>query len=161
MSQNDNGQKQYSSFHSGLNTTQYLRIRKEIIILRSDIERYELCNAWTDIQRCSITFSYLNVLIHELLKSIRLRQSVNGIINKINKFAIKYSIVKSISSIIFMKTMKSLLRYRIGTLLKFGMFGFSSWALFQALNRQKVCWSHRLDESGSSSKLQQIENTTK
>ncbi|MDU0810970.1 MAG: hypothetical protein REV35_03405 [Burkholderia sp.] len=165
MSQNNDGQEDHSSLYSGLNTIQYLRIRKELITLQLDVERRELWNTWIDIQGRSIYFNYLNVLIaliYELSKGNKPRKSVNIIKTKLNNLSRKYLIFKSLIPLIFMRAIPSLLRYRlryrIGTLLKFIVFGSSSWITFQVIKHiQSARWNRRKDE-GCKSRLK-ISNT--
>jgi hypothetical protein len=131
MSQNVTGNQYRSpSQQSRLNAAQYRAIRKELLILRSEVERLELAEAGAELRQAVTRFRWLKVLVPGLSGS-SLGKSAKNLNASLSNLVGQYPLLSSLASLVLAKPVRSLLRASAGPALKWGSLGFAAWEIYQ------------------------------
>ena len=112
MSQNVTGNSPRShSSRSNWSASQHRALRKELLILRSKVERLELAEAAGDMRRAVTRFSWLKVFIPGLSSS-KFSQSAKNLNANLGQLVNQYPMLKPLASLVLAKPVRSLLRER-------------------------------------------------
>lgn len=131
MSQNVPGNHhRSSSSHSRLNAAQYRAVRKELLILRSEVERLELAQAGAELRQAVTPFRWLKVFVPGLSGSA-LGKSARNLNASLSHLVGQYPILSSLASLMLAKPARKLLRKSVGPALKWGSLGFAAWEIYQ------------------------------
>ncbi|AFQ49118.1 hypothetical protein PI86_13615 [Burkholderia sp. A9] len=142
MSQNvtGNSPRPHSS-RSNWTASQHRALRKELLILRSEVERLELAEASAEMRQAVTRFSWLKVLIPGL-SSNKFSQSARNLNASLGQLVNQYPMLSSLASLVLAKPVRSLLRASAGPALKWGSVGFAAWEIYRI-------WKQSRNERGS------------
>ena len=131
MSQNVTANK-YRTFspRAHLSASQHRAIRKELLILRSDVERLELAEASTELREAVARFRWIKLLVPGLASG-SLGQSAKNLNASLSQLVSQYPILSSLASLVIARPVRSLLRKSAGPTLKWGSLGFAAWEIYQ------------------------------
>ncbi|HDR9354898.1 TPA: DUF3318 domain-containing protein [Burkholderia vietnamiensis] len=142
MSQNVTGHSpSHHSSRSNWSASQHRALRKELLILRSEVERLELAEAAADMRHAVTRFSWLKVFIPGL-STAKFGQSAKSLNASIGQLVNQYPMLSSLASLVLAKPVRSLLRATGGPALKWGTLGFAAWEIYQI-------WKQSRDERDS------------
>ncbi|HDR9759545.1 TPA: DUF3318 domain-containing protein [Burkholderia cepacia] len=131
MSQNVTGNSPRShSSRSNWSASQHRALRKELLILRSEVERLELAEAAGEMRRAVTRFSWLKVFIPGL-SSNKFSQSAKNLNASLGQLVNQYPMLSSLASLVLAKPVRSLLRASAGPALKWGTLGFAAWEVYR------------------------------
>ena len=141
MSQNvtGNAHRPHSS-RSNWSASQHRALRKELLILRSEVERLELAAAAGEMRQAVTRFSWLKVFIPGLSGS-KFSQSAKNLNASLGHLVNQYPMLSSLASLVLAKPVRSLLRASTGPALKWGTLGFAAWEVYRI-------WKQSRDERG-------------
>ncbi|MBY4769776.1 DUF3318 domain-containing protein [Burkholderia ambifaria] len=131
MSQNVTGHtpRPHSS-RSHWSASQHRALRKELLILRSEVERLELAEAAADVRHAVTRFSWLKVFIPGLSGGT-FSQSAKNLNASLGHLVNQYPMLSSLASLVLAKPIRSLLRASAGPALKWGTVGFAAWEVYR------------------------------
>ncbi|MDR6500929.1 DUF3318 domain-containing protein [Burkholderia sp. MS455] len=131
MSQNvtGNAHRPHSS-RSNWSASQHRALRKELLILRSEVERLELAAAAGEMRQAVTRFSWLKVFIPGLSGS-KFSQSAKNLNASLGHLVNQYPMLSSLASLVLAKPVRSLLRASAGPALKWGTLGFAAWEVYR------------------------------
>ncbi|TDA44535.1 DUF3318 domain-containing protein [Burkholderia pyrrocinia] len=131
MSQNvtGNAHRPHSS-RSHWSASQHRALRKELLILRSEVERLELAAAAGEMRQAVTRFSWLKVFIPGLSGS-KFSQSAKNLNASLGHLVNQYPMLSSLASLVLAKPVRSLLRASAGPALKWGTLGFAAWEVYR------------------------------
>jgi len=131
MSQNVTANK-YRTFspRAHLSAAQHRAIRKELLILRSDVERLELAEAGAELREAVARFRWIKLLVPGLASG-SIGQSAKNLNASLSQLVSQYPILSSLASLVIAKPVRSLLRTSAGPTLKWGSLGFAAWEIYQ------------------------------
>ncbi|WP_269505335.1 DUF3318 domain-containing protein [Burkholderia sp. IMCC1007] len=142
MSQNVTGNSPRShSSRSNWSASQHRALRKELLILRSEVERLELVEAAAEVRHAVTRFSWLKILVPGLSTG-RFSQSAKTLNASLGQLVNQYPMLSSLASLVLAKPMRSLLRASAGPALKWGTVGFAAWEAYRI-------WKQARAERGS------------
>lgn len=142
MSQNVTGHSpRPHSSRSHWSASQHRALRKELLILRSEVERLELAEAAADVRHAVTRFSWLKVLIPGLSGGT-FGQSAKNLNASLGHLVNQYPMLSSLASLVLAKPIRSLLRASAGPALKWGTVGFAAWEVYRI-------WKQARDERGT------------
>ncbi|MBN3817028.1 DUF3318 domain-containing protein [Paraburkholderia sp. Se-20369] len=137
MSQNATGNRyRTASSQSRLSAVQNRAIRKELLIMRAEVERLELAQAGAEMRQTFSRFRWLKVLVPGL-GSGSLGQSARHLNASLGNLINQYPMVSSLASLILAKPVRSLLRASAGPALKWGSLGFAAWEIYRILKESR------------------------
>ncbi|MBN3724670.1 DUF3318 domain-containing protein [Burkholderia sp. Ac-20379] len=113
-----------------LSPTQYRALRKELLILRSDVERLELAEAGAELRQAVTHFRWLKLLMPGFSGG-SLGRSAKGINASLGSIVSQYPLVSSLASAVLAKPVRSLVAKGAGPALKWGSVGFAVWEAYQ------------------------------
>ncbi|MGU7782368.1 DUF3318 domain-containing protein [Burkholderia sp. PU8-34] len=125
-----------SSSQSRLSAAQYRAIRKELLILRSEVERLELAEAGAAMRQAVTRFRWLKVLVPGLTGGA-FGQSAKNLNTSLGNLVNQYPMLSSLVSIVLAKPVRSLLRASTGPALKWGSLGFAAWEIYRFLKQSR------------------------
>jgi hypothetical protein len=138
MSKNVNADNtRASSSHAHLNSAQYRAIRKELLILRSEVERLELAEAGSELRQTFTHFRWLKVLVPGLGGG-SFGQSAKGINAGLSQLVTQYPMLSSIASLVLAKPVRSVLKAGAGPVLKWGALGFAAWEVYRTMKQVRA-----------------------
>ncbi|KAB0641742.1 DUF3318 domain-containing protein [Burkholderia latens] len=110
--------------------SQHRALRKELLILRSEVERLELAEAAAEVRHAVTRFSWLKILIPGL-SSHKFSQSAKNLNANLGQLVNQYPMLSSLASLVLAKPVRSLLRASAGPALKWGTVGFAAWEVYR------------------------------
>ncbi|KVC76147.1 DUF3318 domain-containing protein [Burkholderia ubonensis] len=125
-----------ASSQSRLNAAQNRAIRKELLILRSEVERLELAEAGTEIRQAVTRFRWLKLLAPGLTGG-SLGQSAKNLNASISNLVNQYPMLSSLVSLVLAKPVRSLLRASASPVLKWGSLGFAAWEIYRFFQQSR------------------------
>ncbi|WP_334044757.1 DUF3318 domain-containing protein [Burkholderia ambifaria] len=142
MSQNVTGHPSRThSSRSHWSASQHRALRKELLILRSEVERLELAEAAADVRHAVTRFSWLKVFIPGLSGGT-FGQSAKNLNASLGHLVNQYPMLSSLASLVLAKPVRSLLRASAGPALKWGTVGFAAWEVYRI-------WKQSREERGT------------
>ncbi|QDW49544.1 DUF3318 domain-containing protein [Burkholderia sp. KBS0801] len=142
MSQNVTGHSpRPHSSRSHWSASQHRALRKELLILRSEVERLELAEAAADVRHAVTRFSWLKMFIPGLSGGT-FGQSAKNLNASLGHLVNQYPMLSSLASLVLAKPIRSLLRASAGPALKWGTVGFAAWEVYRI-------WKQARDERGT------------
>ncbi|KVV37330.1 hypothetical protein WT27_19535 [Burkholderia territorii] len=131
MSQNVTGHSaRPHSSRSNWSASQHRALRKELLILRSEVERLELAEAAAEVRHAVTRFSWLKVFVPGL-SGTRFSQSARNLNASLGHLVNQYPMLSSLASLVLAKPVRSLLRASAGPALKWGTLGFAAWEVYR------------------------------
>ncbi|CAI8827749.1 MULTISPECIES: DUF3318 domain-containing protein [Burkholderia] len=131
MSQNVTGHsRRPHSSRSHWSASQHRALRKELLILRSEVERLELAEAAADVRHAVTRFSWLKMFIPGLSGGT-FGQSAKNLNASLGHLVNQYPMLSSLASLVLAKPIRSLLRASAGPALKWGTVGFAAWEVYR------------------------------
>jgi hypothetical protein len=115
---------------SNWSASQQRALRKELLILRSEVERLEFAEAAADMRDAVTRFSWLKVFIPGLSGG-RFGQSAKNLNASLGHLVNQYPMLSSLASLVLAKPVRSLLRASTGPALKWGTLGFAVWEVYR------------------------------
>ncbi|MBR8361712.1 DUF3318 domain-containing protein [Burkholderia sp. AU19243] len=125
------------SSRSKWNASQHRALRKELLILRSEVERLELAEAAAEVRHAVTRFSWLKMFIPGL-SSHKFSQSAKNLNANLGQLVNQYPMLSSLASLVLAKPIRSLLRASAGPALKWGTVGFAAWEVYQIWKQSRV-----------------------
>ncbi|PCE29256.1 DUF3318 domain-containing protein [Burkholderia ubonensis] len=125
-----------ASSQSRLNAAQNRAIRKELLILRSEVERLELAEAGAEIRQAVTRFRWLKLLVPGLTGG-SLGQSAKNLNTSIGNLVNQYPMLSSLASLVLAKPVRSLLRASASPVLKWGSLGFAAWEIYRFFKQSR------------------------
>ncbi|WP_186250906.1 DUF3318 domain-containing protein [Burkholderia gladioli] len=113
-----------------LSATQYRALRKELLILRSDVERLELAQAGGELREALTHFRWLKLLMPGFSGG-SLSKSAKGLNASLGSLVSQYPLVSSLASAVLAKPVRSLVTRGAGPAIKWGSIGFAVWEAYQ------------------------------
>lgn len=113
-----------------MNAVQHRALRKELLILRSEVERLELAQAGSELRQAVTHFRWLKLLLPGF-SSGSLSKSAKGINANLSALVNQYPMLSSLVSAALAKPVRSLLRASAKPALKWGAAGFAVWGGYQ------------------------------
>jgi len=142
MSQNVTGHSpRPHSSRSHWSASQHRALRKELLILRSEVERLDLAEAAADVRHAVTRFSWLKMFIPGLSGGT-FGQSAKNLNASLGHLVNQYPMLSSLASLVLAKPIRSLLRASAGPALKWGTVGFAAWEVYRI-------WKQARDERGT------------
>ncbi|MEK6426276.1 MAG: DUF3318 domain-containing protein [Burkholderia gladioli] len=111
-----------------LSPTQYRALRKELLILRSDVERLELAEAGAELRQAVTHFRWLKLLMPG---GGSFGRSAKGLNASLGSIVSQYPLVSSLASAVLAKPVRSLVAKSAAPALKWGSVGFAVWEAYQ------------------------------
>ena len=141
MSQNvtGNAHRPHSS-RSNWSASQHRALRKELLILRSEVERLELAEAAGEMRQAVTRFSWLKVFVPGLSAN-KFSRSAKNLNASFGHLVNQYPMLSSLASLVLAKPVRSLLRASAGPPLQWGTLGFAAWEVYRI-------WKQSRDERG-------------
>lgn len=132
MSQNppESAVRRKRTFSKDLSAPQLRAVRKEILLLRADVERAELRQATADLRRNVSNFSWLKMLVPGFGFTQR-GGSGKGINASLSELVARYPLVSSIASMVLAKPLRSALKAGVKPALKWGGLGLALWEAYR------------------------------
>ncbi|KAF1025440.1 MAG: hypothetical protein GAK40_01395 [Burkholderia plantarii] len=113
-----------------LSPTQYRALRKELLILRSDVERLELAEAGAELRQAVTHFRWLKLLMPGFSGG-SLSKSAKGLNASLGSLVSQYPLLSSLASTVLAKPVRSLVAKGAGPAIKWGTVGFAAWEAYQ------------------------------
>jgi hypothetical protein len=114
-----------------LNPTQYRALRKELLILRSDVERLELAQAGSELRQAVTHFRWLKLLMPGFSGGGSLGRSAKGLNASLGSLVGQYPLLSSLASAALAKPVRTLVAKSAGPAIKWGSVGFAVWEAYQ------------------------------
>ncbi|ACR27878.1 DUF3318 domain-containing protein [Burkholderia glumae] len=114
-----------------LNATQYRALRKELLILRSDVERLELAQAGSELRQAVTHFRWLKLLIPGFSGRGAFGKSGKGLNASLGALVGQYPLLSSLASVVLAKPVRTLVVKSAGPAIKWGSIGFAVWEAYQ------------------------------
>ncbi|QDQ82867.1 DUF3318 domain-containing protein [Paraburkholderia megapolitana] len=128
----------FRSQHSGakeLSSPHLRALRKELLIVRADIERMEFAQATVELRQSVSHFSWLKFLLPGLRgMSWGAGKSANAGIGALLK---QYPLISSLASLLLARPLRSTLLASAKPLLKWGGLGFAAWEAYRIWQQMK------------------------
>ncbi|MEX3592379.1 MAG: DUF3318 domain-containing protein [Burkholderia sp.] len=113
-----------------LSATQYRALCKELLILRSDVERFELAQAGGELREALTRFCWLKLLMPGFLGG-SLGKSAKGLNASLGSLVSQYPRVSSLASVVLAKPVRLLVTRGAGTAIKWSAIVFTVWEAYQ------------------------------
>ncbi|WP_206999083.1 DUF3318 domain-containing protein [Trinickia mobilis] len=152
MSQNssDSAVRRKRTFSKDLSAPQLRAVRKEILLLRADVERAELRQATADLRRNVSNFSWLKLLVPGFGFK-QLRGSGKGLNASLSELVAQYPLVSSIASMLLAKPLRGVLKAGIKPAFKWGGLGLALWEAYRIWRQIKQNKARQDDDDGVTS----------
>jgi len=112
-----------------LSTPQMRALRKELLIVRAEVERMELAQATVELRQAVIHFSWLKFLVPGFAS---MRWGVRGAANKgIGALLKQYPLLSSIASLLLAKPLRASVVASTKPVLKWGSVGLAAWEAYR------------------------------
>lgn len=114
-------------------------LRKELLLVRADVERMELAQATIEIRQAVTHFSWLKFLVPGLAGLRAGSGSKGGILNagSIGALLKQYPLISSIASIILAKPLRATIAASAKPALKWGSLALAGWEAYRILQQMK------------------------
>ncbi len=122
--------------NKALNTTQMRSLRKELLILRSNMERIELTQAATDLRQTVTHFHWLKSLLPRF-SSAPAGKVTKAVTANLGVLINQYPLLSSIVSVLLAKPIRSLLKSGAKPIFKWGPLGFAAWEIYRSWKATK------------------------
>ena len=109
-------------------------VRKELLLLRAEVERAEFVRARADLHRSLERFGWLKLLLPRFSRS-KAKESGKGINAMISEW-VSHPLVGSLVSLLLAKPIRSTLAAGTKPLLKWGTLGAAAWTAYRLLARR-------------------------
>ncbi|AOJ09016.1 hypothetical protein WS62_21485 [Burkholderia sp. ABCPW 14] len=119
-----------------MSAAQYRALRKELLILRSDVERLELAQAGAELRQSVTHFRWLKFLVPGVSGG-SLGKSARSVNATLGTLVSQYPLLSSLASVVLAKPMRALLRASARPALKWGAVGFAVWEAYQIWKQAK------------------------
>ncbi|RQS70066.1 DUF3318 domain-containing protein [Burkholderia sp. Bp8963] len=137
MNQNATGNRyRPSSSYSRLSAAQNRAIRKELLILRSEVERLEFAQAGAEMRQSVTHFRWLKVFVPGFTGG-SFSQSAKNLNASVSNLFNQYPMLSSLVSIVLAKPVRSLLLAGAGPALKWGSLGFAAWEIYRFMKQSR------------------------
>lgn len=130
-------------------TPQMRAVRKELLLLRADVERAEFAQARADLQHTFANFGWLKLLLPGFMGA-RSRGWGKGINASISDWVTHHPLVSSLGSLLLAKPLRSRLAAGAKPLFKWGVLGFAAWAGYRLWRQIAGDKRDRADADGGS-----------
>ncbi|CAB3766524.1 DUF3318 domain-containing protein [Paraburkholderia humisilvae] len=112
-----------------LSTPQMRALRKELLIVRADVERMELAQATVELRQAIIRFSWLKFVLPGFAS---MRWSARGATSKgIGTLLKQYPLLSSIMSLLLARPLRTSVVATAKPLLKWGSLGLAAWEAYR------------------------------
>ncbi|RDU95963.1 DUF3318 domain-containing protein [Trinickia dinghuensis] len=115
-------------------TPQMRAVRKELLLLRAEVERAEFVQARMELHRKFANFGWIKLLVPGF-GVMRGKRSGRGVNASISDWVLQHPLVSSLASIALGKPLRATVAAGAKPVLKWGAIGAAAWAGVQA-------WSH-------------------
>jgi hypothetical protein len=113
-----------------LSAPQLRAVRKELLLMRADVERAELAHAAADLRGSVSSFRWLKLLVPGFgLK--RTGGSGAGFNARLSELVTQHPLVSSVASMLLAKPLRSALRASAKPVLKWGGLGLAVWEAYR------------------------------
>lgn len=138
-----------------MSPTQYRTLRKELLILRCDVERLELVQAGAELKHSVTRFKWLKYLVPGLARGpfAQAARSLDG--GLLGTLVGQHPLASSLVSAVLAKPVRSLLRPILKPALKWGTLALAGWELYRIWTLAK----RDRDESAGADENAQEEDT--
>ncbi|TPA02969.1 hypothetical protein DIJ61_28880 [Burkholderia pseudomallei] len=119
-----------------MSAAQYRALRKELLILRSDVERLELAQAGAELRQSITHFKWLKLLVPGVSGG-SLGKSARNVNATLGMLVSQYPLLSSLAPVVLAKPMRALLRASARPALKWGAVGFALWEGYQIWKQAK------------------------
>ncbi|MEA3118608.1 MAG: hypothetical protein QOI13_1878 [Paraburkholderia sp.] len=116
----------------GLNSPQMRSVRKELLLLRADVERAEFTRARADVRRSIRSFGWLKLLLPGFVRA-KAKSSGKGVNATLSDWISNHRLASSLVSLVLAKPLRSTLVTGAKPLVKWGMLGAAAWAGYRLL----------------------------
>jgi len=132
MSQNppESAVRRKRAFSKDLSAPQLRAVRKEILLLRADVERAEFRQATADLRRSVSNFSWLKLLVPGFVFKQR-GGSGKGINASLSELVAQYPLASSIASMLLAKPLRGAFKAGVKPALKWGGLGLALWEAYR------------------------------
>ncbi|WP_323121784.1 DUF3318 domain-containing protein [Burkholderia alba] len=113
-----------------MSAAQHRALRKELLILRSDVERLELAQAGAELRQTVTHFKWLKLLVPGFSGG-SLGKSAKGLNASLSTLVGQYPLLSSLVSAALAKPVRSLLGAGAKPVLKWGALGLTGWGVYQ------------------------------
>ena len=118
-----------------LNTPQLRALRKELLLMRADVERMEIAQATTELRRTVTHFTWLKFLVPSF-GGLRRGASKGGDAG-LAALIKSYPLISSIASILLAKPIRARLFAGAKPVLKWGSLGLAAWEAYRIWQQVK------------------------
>jgi hypothetical protein len=147
QSPSDSPVRRKRTFSNDLSAPQLRAVRKEILLLRADVERAELRQATTDLRRNVSNFSWLKLLVPGFGFKQR-GGSGKGLNATLSELVAQHPLVSSIASMVLAKPLRGVLKASVKPALKWGGLGLALWEAYRIWRQVKQDKAHQDDDNG-------------
>ena len=105
-------------------------VRKELLLLRSEVERSEFVQARAELHRKLGNLSWLRLLVPGLGR-VRSKGTTRGVNATLSDWVFNHPLVSSIASLVLTKPLRATIAAGAKPLLKWGALGAAGWAAFR------------------------------
>lgn len=113
-----------------LSTPQLRAVRKELLLMRAEVERAEIAQATAELRHNISNFSWLKLLVPGSGLS-RIRRSSKGFNAMLSEVVTQHPLLSSIASILLAKPLRGVLKVSAKPVLKWGGLGLAIWKAYQ------------------------------
>ncbi|TKC91127.1 DUF3318 domain-containing protein [Trinickia terrae] len=129
-----------------LSAPQLRAVRKEILLLRADVERAELRQATADLRRSVSNFSWLKLLVPGFGSKQRGGKGFNA---SLSELVAQHPLVSSIASMVLAKPLRGALKHGVKPALKWGGLGLALWEAYRIWRHIKQDRPDRSETDGN------------
>lgn len=110
-------------------TPQMRAVRKELLLLRAEVERAEFVQARAELHRKFVNLSWLKLLVPGFgLGRSRGKSAGGGVNGSITEWVFSHPLVSSLASVVLAKPLRAAVAAGAKPLLKWGAVGAAAWA---------------------------------
>jgi hypothetical protein len=115
-------------------------LRKELLMVRADVERMELAQATVELRQAITHFSWLKFIVPGFAGGMRWNKARGGAAG-IGALLKEYPLISSIVSMLLAKPLRATVAATAKPALKWGSLGLAAWEVYRI-------WKQMKDESG-------------
>lgn len=113
-----------------MSTPQLRAVRKELLLLRADVERAEFVKARTELSKTFTSFGWLKMLVPGFVAR-KAKGSGKGINASLSELVANHPLASSLASMILAKPLRAVLKAGAKPLLKWGTLGAAGFAAYR------------------------------
>ncbi len=117
-----------------LGSRQMRSMRKELLLLRADVERAEFVQARADVRRSVENFSWLKLLLPRFVRTMS-KGAGKGINATFSNWVSDHPLTSSLVSLVLAKPLRSTLAAGAKPLVKWGALAAAAWTSYRLLAR--------------------------